>query len=157
MKKSKKGLVSAKFIAGAIRAVLVAMLFALSLWVCVSLAGCNALKTASVETMTVEQIAAEKAKAQETIALGQTVAESVEFLPFPFNLIAAAGGGALILLGGKKTAKLTGAAAKKIIVPALAATAGKILKKKTEPEPEACNCAQDTPEKTEAPEGAQNQ
>lgn len=108
-----------------------------------------------VESMTVEQIEIEKAKAQDTIALGQTVAESGEFLPFPLNLIAAAGGGALILFGGKKTAKLTGAAAKKIIVPALAAAAGKILKKKTEPE--ACNCAQDTPEKTEAPEGTQNQ
>ena len=155
MEKRKKGLVSAEFIAGATRGVLVAMLFGSSLLVCAALSGCNMLSGVPLESMTVEQIEVEKAKAQETIALGQTIAESVEFLPFPLNLIAVAGSGALIILGGKKAAKLTGAAAKKIIVPALAATAGKILKKKTEPE--ACNCAQDTPEKTEAPEGAQNQ
>lgn len=151
MKKSKKGLVSAEFIAGAIRAVLVAMLFALSLWVCAALSGCNALKPTPVETMTVEQIEAEKAKAAETVELGKTVAESGEYLPFPLNLIAAASGGALIILGGRKAAKLTGAAATKIIVPAIAATAGKILKKKTESE--ACDESADTVPQSEPENG----
>lgn len=146
MKKMKKN-ISLSFVRGVFATVMFVATAALS--------GCGALSGVAVSDLTPEQIAEETAKAEETIKMGQTIAESIEFFPFPFNLIAAAGGGALILLGGKKTAKLTGAAAKKIVVPALAATAGKILKKKTDPE--ACNCAQDTPEKTEAPEGTQNQ
>lgn len=154
MKKNRNNLVNAELITGAIRLAVVVMLFGFSLLVCAALSGCNMRSGVSTEDMTAEQIEAEKAKAQETIALGQAVAESGEYLPYPLNLIAVASGGALIILGGKKAAKLTGVMAKKIIVPALATTAGKILKKKSDAE--ACDEPADAETKTEAPEGAQN-
>lgn len=78
--------------------------------------------------MSPEQLEAAKADAQALVDAGQAVADSGEYLPWPFDLVAAAAGGALVILGGKKTAKLTKTAATKVIVPAVAAIAGNFLR-----------------------------
>ena len=92
--------------------------------------------------MSPEQLEAAKADAQALVETGQVVADSGEYLPWPFNLILAAAGTALVIFGGKKAAKLTKTAATKVIVPAVAAIAGKFLRNKekengeSSPEPE---------------------
>lgn len=105
------------------------------------LAGCELFPSAEeVAAMSPEQLEAAKADAQALVDAGQVVADSGEYLPWPFDLVAAAAGGALVILGGKKTAKLTKTAATKVIVPAVAAIAGKFLRNKengeSSPKPE---------------------
>lgn len=93
-------------------------------------AGCSLFPSAEeVAAMSPEKLEAAKADAQALVDAGQVVADSGEYLPWPFDLVAAAAGGALVILGGKKTAKLTKTAATKVIVPAVAAIAGKFLRK----------------------------
>ena len=104
--------------------------------------------------MSPEQLEAAKESAQALVETGQIVAESGDFLPWPFNLIAAAAGGALVIVGGRKIAKLTKTAATKVIVPAVAAIAGKFLRNKengeSSPEPETTSGSELAESKTAA-------